>query len=178
MRVISIHSRSEWYQAIFNNFMSSEIERIKKYVRAANYLSAGQIYLEGNFLLKEKLSFDHIKTRLLGHWGTTPGINFVYACLNNLINKTGANMMFVLGPGHGFPAVQANSFLEGTLGKYYPEAQKNENGIGSSCTTSLGRTSSRAIQALRHPVSSSRVENSVTRFRPRTGRFWTIRTSS
>jgi len=110
--------------------MSSEIERIKKYVRAANYLSAGQIYLENNFLLKDTLTFDHIKTRLLGHWGTCPGINFTYACLNNLINKTGANMMFVLGPGHGFPAVQANAFLEGTLGKYYPEAQKNEAGIG------------------------------------------------
>ncbi|MBU6370465.1 MAG: phosphoketolase family protein [Patescibacteria group bacterium] len=110
--------------------MNAEIERIKKYVRAANYLSAGQIYLEGNFLLKEKLTFDHIKTRLLGHWGTCPGINFTYACLNNLIVKTGANMLFVLGPGHGFPAVQANVFLEGTLAKYYPEAKKDEKGIG------------------------------------------------
>ena len=110
--------------------MNTEIERIKKYVRAANYLSAGQIYLENNFLLKDKLTFDDIKTRLLGHWGTCPGINFTYACLNNLINKTGANMMFVLGPGHGFPAIQANVFLEGTLGKYYKEAQKTEEGIG------------------------------------------------
>ncbi len=109
--------------------MSSEVDRIKKYVRAANYLSASQIYLENNFLLKDKLAFDNIKTRLLGHWGTCPGINFTYACLNNLINKTGAEMMFVLGPGHGFPAIQANVFLEGTLGKYYPEAQKTEAGI-------------------------------------------------
>ncbi len=109
--------------------MQQEIENIKKYVRATNYLSVGQIYLEKNFLLKDKLSFDDIKTRLLGHWGTCPGINFTYACLNNLINKTNANMMFVLGPGHGFPAIQANVFLEGTLGKYYKEAQKNEDGI-------------------------------------------------
>ncbi len=109
--------------------METEIERIKKYVRAANYLSAGQIYLEKNFLLKDKLTFDDIKTRLLGHWGTCPGINFTYACLNNLIKKTDANMMFVLGPGHGFPAIQANVFLEGTLGKYYKEAQKDESGI-------------------------------------------------
>ena len=65
--------------------MSNEIENIKKYVRAANYLSAGQIYLQSNFLLKDKLTFDDIKTRLLGHWGTCPGINFTYACLNNLI---------------------------------------------------------------------------------------------
>ena len=110
--------------------MSKEIENIKKYVRAANYLSVGQIYLQNNFLLKDKISFDDIKTRLLGHWGTCPGINFTYACLNNLINKTSANMMFVLGPGHGFPAIQANVFLEGTLRKYYKDAQKDEEGIG------------------------------------------------
>jgi xylulose-5-phosphate/fructose-6-phosphate phosphoketolase len=109
--------------------MSQEIENIKKYVRAANYLSAGQIYLQSNFLLQDELTFDNIKTRLLGHWGTTPGINFTYACLNNLIKKTDAQMMFVLGPGHGFPAIQSNVFLEGTLGKYYPEAQKNADGI-------------------------------------------------
>ncbi len=109
--------------------MSKEIDNIKKYVRAANYLSVGQIYLQNNFLLKDKISFDDIKTRLLGHWGTCPGINFTYACVNNLIRKTDANMMFVLGPGHGFPAIQANVFLEGTLGKYYKEAQKNEDGI-------------------------------------------------
>ena len=109
--------------------MQQEIENIKKYVRAANYLSAGQIYLQSNFLLKDKLTFDDIKTRLLGHWGTCPGINFTYACLNNLIKKTDANMMFVLGPGHGFPAIQSNVFLEGTLGKYYKDAQKDEKGI-------------------------------------------------
>jgi xylulose-5-phosphate/fructose-6-phosphate phosphoketolase len=109
--------------------MQQEIEKIKKYVRATNYLSVSQIYLQENFLLKNKLTFDDIKTRLLGHWGTCPGINFTYACLNNLINKTDANMMFVLGPGHGFPAIQSNVFLEGTLGKYYKEAQKTEDGI-------------------------------------------------
>jgi len=109
--------------------MNNEIERIKKFVRAANYLSVGQIYLQDNFLLKDKLTFDHIKSRLLGHWGTCPGINFVYACLNNLIIKTDAKMMFVLGPGHGFPAIQSNVFLEGTLGKYYKEAKLSEEGI-------------------------------------------------
>jgi xylulose-5-phosphate/fructose-6-phosphate phosphoketolase len=109
--------------------MTNEIEKIKKFVRAANYLSVGQIYLQDNFLLKDKLVFNDIKSRLLGHWGTCPGINFVYACLNNLIIKTNANMMFVLGPGHGFPAIQSNVFLEGTLGKYYKEAKLNEEGI-------------------------------------------------
>ncbi len=109
--------------------MNVEIEKLKKYVRATNYLTVSQIYLQDNYLTKDKLNFNHIKTRLLGHWGTCPGINFVYACLNNLIIKTDAEMMFVLGPGHGFPALQSNVFLEGTLGKYYPEATRDENGI-------------------------------------------------
>ena len=106
-----------------------DIERIKKYVRASNYLSAIQIYLQDNFLLERKLGFDDIKPRLLGHWGTCPGINFVYANLNHLIKKHNAGMMFVLGPGHGFPALQANLFLEGSLGKFYPKAKHNLEGI-------------------------------------------------
>jgi len=109
--------------------MSKEIESLKKYVRATNYLTVSQIYLQNNFLLKNKLSFDDIKPRLLGHWGTCPGINFVYACLNNLINKTNAEMIFLLGPGHGFPALQANVFVENTLSKYYKEATRDEKGI-------------------------------------------------
>lgn len=109
--------------------MNREIEKIKKFVRATNYLSVGQIYLQDNFLLKDKIKFTDIKSRLLGHWGTCPGINFVYACLNNLIIKTEAEMIFILGPGHGFPAIQSNVFLEGTLGKYYKEAQLDKEGI-------------------------------------------------
>jgi len=102
---------------------------IKDYVRAANYLSAIQIYLWDNFLLERPLSGDDIKPRLLGHWGTCPGINFVYAHLNDLIIRHKLDMMFILGPGHGFPALQANLFLEKTLGQYYPEASQNEGGI-------------------------------------------------
>lgn len=109
--------------------MNQEIENIKKYVRAANYLSVSQIYLKNNYLLKNKLSFDDIKPRLLGHWGTCPGMNFVYAQLNNLINKKGCQMMFLNGPGHGFPALQANLFMEGTLGKYYEPAKPTADGI-------------------------------------------------
>ncbi len=109
------------------------IEQIKKYVRAANYISAAQIYLQNNFDLASKLTADDIKPRLLGHWGTCPGINFVYANLNHLIKKHGAEMMFVLGPGHGFPALQANLYIEGTLGKYYPEATQNLAGLEYIC---------------------------------------------
>lgn len=110
-----------------------EIESIRRYVRAANYVSAAQIYLQENFLLERKLSYDDIKPRLLGHWGTCPGINFVYANLNYLIKKHACEFMFVLGPGHGFPALQANLFMEGTLGKYYPEATQDLKGLGFIC---------------------------------------------
>lgn len=102
---------------------------IRDYVRAANYLSAIQIYLWSNFLLEKPLSSDDIKSRLLGHWGTCPGINFVYAHLNDLIIKHQLDMMFILGPGHGFPALQANLFLEKTLSQFYSEATQTENGI-------------------------------------------------
>ncbi len=105
-------------------------ESIKKYVRAANYLSAIQIFLGDNFLLKRKLKFDDIKPRLLGHWGTAPGINFIYANLNYLIKKHATEILFVLGPGHGFAALQANLFMEGTLKNYYPEATHDEKGVG------------------------------------------------
>ncbi len=107
----------------------NDIDAIKKYVRAANFISAAQIYLLNNVLLEEKLSPDNIKPRLLGHWGTCPGINFLYANLNYLIKKHDIDMMFVLGPGHGFPALQANLFIEGTLGKFYPEATQNIKGL-------------------------------------------------
>lgn len=102
---------------------------IREYVRAANYLSAIQIYLQDNYLLERPLASEDIKPRLLGHWGTCPGINFVYAHLNDLVVRHRLNMMFILGPGHGFPALQANLFLERTLGQYYPEASHTENGI-------------------------------------------------
>lgn len=102
---------------------------IQKYVRAANYLSAIQIYLHDNVTLHRPLQSDDIKSRLLGHWGTCPGINFMYAHLNQLIITRDVRMMFVLGPGHGFPALQANLFLEGTLARYYNQAQHTEKGI-------------------------------------------------
>src|SRR3989344_8511429 len=110
--------------------MGDIVEPIKKYVRAANYLSAIQIYLWDNFFLKRKLTFGDIKPRLLGHWGTCPGINFIYANLNYLIKKHSANILFIMGPGHGFAALQANLFLEGTLEKYYPSAVRDEKGVG------------------------------------------------
>lgn len=102
---------------------------LSKFVRAANYLSAAQIYLQANVLLEEPLRPEHIKPRLLGHWGTCPGINFTYAHCNRAIIAHDVNMMFVLGPGHGFPAIQANLFLEGTLTKYFEAISHDTKGI-------------------------------------------------
>lgn len=107
------------------------MQALQKYIRAADYLAAAQIYLQDNYLLTEPLRPEHIKERLLGHWGTCPGINFTYAHINRAINEHDLEMMFVLGPGHGFPAIQANLFLEGTLSKYYPELSRDAEGIAS-----------------------------------------------
>jgi xylulose-5-phosphate/fructose-6-phosphate phosphoketolase len=123
------------YEIFFNwyNRAMNRIEGIKKYIRAADYLSAAQIYLKDNALLEEPLERKHIKERLLGHWGTCPGINFLYAHLNRSIIEHDLNMLFVLGPGHGFPAIQANLFIEGTLSKYYPHVKQNKEGIEYMC---------------------------------------------
>jgi xylulose-5-phosphate/fructose-6-phosphate phosphoketolase len=111
----------------------SALEAMKQYVRAANYLSAAQIYLQDNVLLREPLAAAHIKPRLLGHWGTCPGINFVRAQLNAWVKKHDLDLLMVVGPGHGFPAIQAELFIEGTLGKYYPEVTSDQRGIERLC---------------------------------------------
>jgi xylulose-5-phosphate/fructose-6-phosphate phosphoketolase len=103
--------------------------RIDAYWRAANYLSVGQIYLYDNPLLKEPLRPEHIKPRLLGHWGTTPGQNFVYVHLNRIIRDHDLNMIYISGPGHGGPAVVGNVYLEGTYSEFYPAITKNEAGL-------------------------------------------------
>lgn len=109
--------------------LDQDIVKIQKYVRAANYLAVTQIYLQNNALLNEPLRSENIKPKLFGHWGTCPGINFVYAHVNYLIKKHSQQTIFVLGPGHGLPALQANLFLEGTLEKYYKSATRDEAGI-------------------------------------------------
>ena len=109
--------------------MKTDYAALRKYIRAANYISAAQIYLWDNVLLQKPLAAAHIKPRLLGHWGTCPGINFVYAHLCRIVKERGVSMQFILGPGHGFPALQANLYLEGTLGKFYPEATHTEEGL-------------------------------------------------
>ncbi|AEG12456.1 Phosphoketolase [Shewanella baltica OS183] len=111
-----------------------EINALKKYVRATNFLATSQIYLKQNVLHKRPLAHTDIKPRLLGHWGTCPGINFVYANINRLIVKHNRSFIYLVGPGHGFPAVQANLFMEGSLSHFYPETiPYNETGIEDIC---------------------------------------------
>src|ERR1700692_4636106 len=99
------------------------------YWRAANYLSVGQIYLFDNPLLKVPLTKEHIKPRLLGHWGTTPGLNFVSVHLNRLIKKLDLDMIYIAGPGHGGPGIVANVYLEGTYSEVYPNIAQDEDGL-------------------------------------------------
>ena len=107
----------------------SELETIDAWWRAANYLSVGQIYLRANPLLREPLTLAHVKRMLLGHWGTTPGQNFIYAHLNRVIRKFDLDMIYICGPGHGGPAVVANTYLEGTYSEVYPEIGQDVAGL-------------------------------------------------
>jgi xylulose-5-phosphate/fructose-6-phosphate phosphoketolase len=106
-----------------------ELQKINAYWRAANYLSVGQIYLLDNPLLREPLKLEHVKPRLLGHWGTTPGLNFIYAHLNRVIKKYDLNTIYIAGPGHGGPGLVANTYLEGTYTKYYHNISQDAEGI-------------------------------------------------
>ena len=110
--------------------LSSELlRRMDAYWRAANYLSVGQIYLYDNPLLREPLALAHVKPMLLGHWGTTPGQNFIYVHLNRVIKKYDLNLIYVSGPGHGGPAVVSNTYLEGTYTEIYPDISQDEAGL-------------------------------------------------
>jgi xylulose-5-phosphate/fructose-6-phosphate phosphoketolase len=107
-----------------------ELALIDAYWRAANYLSVGQIYLLDNPLLREPLRLEHTKPRLLGHWGTTPGLNLLYAHLNRVIRRDDIDVLYVTGPGHGGPALVANTYLEGTYSELYPNVSEDEAGMG------------------------------------------------
>ena len=106
-----------------------ELERVDLWWRTANYLSVGQIYLLDNPLLREPLRREHVKPRLVGHWGTTPGLNFIYAHLNRMIAARRQPTMYVIGPGHGGPGLVAASFLDGTYTETYPDITPDEAGL-------------------------------------------------
>lgn len=112
-----------------NPLSDLELKNINAYWRAANYLSVGQIYLLDNPLMRTPLLREHIKPRLLGHWGTTPGLNFIYAHLNRAICRHDLNMIYICGPGHGGPGIVANAYLEGTYSETYPSVSTDEEGM-------------------------------------------------
>ena len=117
-------------QAASNGPLSpDQLTKMNAYWRAANYLSVGQIYLKDNPLLERPLTLDDVKPRLLGHWGTTPGLNFLYVHWNRLIRERALNMLFVIGPGHGGPGIVANTYLEGSYSEIYPHIEQNKDGI-------------------------------------------------
>lgn len=116
--------------ALVNNPLSAEqLRKMNAYWAASNYLSVGQIYLYDNPLLKQPLTLSHIKPRLLGHWGTTPGLNFIYVHLNRVIKAHDLNVVYIAGPGHGGPALVANVYLEGTYSEVYPQISQDEAGM-------------------------------------------------
>ena len=111
----------------------TDFDLINRYWQAANYLSIGQIYLQQNALLQEPLRLEHIKPRLLGHWGTTAGLNFIYAHLNRVIKAHDLNMILITGPGHGGPGLIANTYLEGSYTERFPAIERNAHGVERLC---------------------------------------------
>jgi Phosphoketolase len=111
------------------NYPQNKLQRTAERIRACNYLTVTQIFLKDNFLLERPLSFDDIKPRLLGHWGTCPGINLVYSCMRNIFADQKENTVFILGPGHGFPALQANLFYDGDLAAVDPTLSRDYVGL-------------------------------------------------
>src|SRR5216110_3798281 len=111
------------------NMNQARLNLMHRYWNAANYLTVGQIYLQDNPLLREPLRPEHIKPRLLGHWGTTPGLSFIYVHLNRAIKERDLDMIYIAGPGHGGPAIVANTYLEGTYSEVYPNVSRDAEGM-------------------------------------------------
>src|SRR5215217_3362210 len=122
----SAHPRRSGYTDLVER---ERLDLLNAYWRAANYLSVGQIYLLDNPLLRRALQPEDVKPRLLGHWGTTPGLNFVYAHMNRAIREHDLNAIYVTGPGHGGPGLVANTYLEGTYSEVYPSIGQDEEGL-------------------------------------------------
>ena len=158
--------------------LSAEIVRkMDAYWRAANYLSVGQIYLFDNPLLKEPLRHEHIKPRLLGHWGTTPGLNFIYVHLNRAIKQYDLNTIYITGPGHGAPGIVANTYLEGTYSELYPNISQDETGHEAAVhAVFLSRRHPQPRAPRKRPARSTRGANWAIRSRTPTARSSTIPT--
>src|SRR5215210_6467953 len=122
-------ARTTWARRPDQQLTEETLTRVDAWWRAANYLSVGQIYLLDNPLLREPLSTDHVKPRLLGHWGTTPGLNFLYAHLNRTIAERRQSTIYITGPGHGGPGLVANAYLDGTYSEIYSDITEDTEGM-------------------------------------------------
>ena len=140
-----------------------ELHLLDAYWRAANYLSVGQIYLLDNPLLREPLGPKHVKPRLLGHWGTTPGLNMLYVHMNRVIKARDLDAIYIIGPGHGGPAIVANAYLEGTYSEVYPSITRDEDGIRQLFRQFSSRAASRATSRPRRRARSTRAASWATR---------------
>ena len=135
------------------------LDKMHRYWQAANYLTVGQIYLQENPLLREPLQAEHIKPRLLGHWGTSAGLNFIYVHLNRLIKERGANVIYIAGPGHGGPALNANSYLEGTYTAVHPEVTQDARASGYYFANSPRQAAYPATAARMCQIRSTKAAN-------------------
>jgi hypothetical protein len=161
-----------------NTLTPELLDKMDAYWRAANYLSVGQIYLYDNPLLKRPLTLADVKHMLLGHWGTTPGQNFIYLHLNRVIKKYDLDMIYVSGPGHGGPAVVGNTYLEGTYSEVYPDISQDEAGLRKLCSVLVSWRNSEPRITRSARALSTRVESWAIRSAIRSGRCSTIPISS
>ena len=160
-----------------NALSEKELKLIDAYWRAANYLSVGQIYLYDNPLLKKPLKKEHVKPRLVGHWGTTPGLNFIYAHLNRAIKQRDLSMIYIIGPGHGGPGIVANAYIEGTYSGSLSEHLAGRRGhaaVVQAVLVSRRNSESRGAGNTRFHSRGRRV--GLRRFRTRMGLHTTIPT--
>ena len=133
-------------KGIKKNLLSKDLlNKMHAYWRAANYLSVGQLYLRDNPLLRKPLKLSQVKSMLLGHWGTTPGQNFIYVHLNRIIKEHDLDMIYISGPGHGGPALVGNTYLEGTYSEIYPDISQDEAGLKKLFTQFSFREGYRAM---------------------------------
>ena len=163
--------------AAANPVSTAQLELMNAWWHAANYLSVGQIYLLDNPLLDQPLERDQIKPRLLGHWGTTPGLNFIYVHLNRVIKARDLDMIYICGPGHGGPGMVANTWLEGTYSEIYPTSRRTKRECAACSSSSAFPAASRATPRRRRPDRSMKAASSDIRSRTPMARRSTTPTS-
>ena len=153
--------KSESKSAVTGPLAPDELRKMDALWRASNYLSVGQIYLLDNPFLREPLKAQHVKPRLLGHWGTSPGLNMLYVHLNRVINKDDLNMIYIIGPGHGGPSLVAHAYLEGTYSEFYPNISQVRKACNGCSSNSVSPVEFPAMLHQKRPAAFTKVANWV-----------------